>query len=112
MLPDFTGNPFHFGKGPGTTERLHETSGALSLGCKVELKPQSVRWLRRKRRDTFQYTADGRLYRELGRWGRVWMRCENEKCFNPNHMELVSVWEMGRRYQKRVVTAAKERRKW
>ncbi len=77
------------------------------FACNVLWQPRSVRWLRRKRRDVFKAL----FWIPLPYW-RIWMRCENEKCFNPSHMELVSVWEMGRRYQKRVVTKAKERRKW
>jgi hypothetical protein len=114
-------NQFPNVRRPGATERPHETSGATYLqkslvpllGCRVvTVMPRSPKWLRRKRREIFQYRDDGRLYRELGHWERVWMTCENKKCLNPSHMKRVTVWEMGRRYQKRVVTPAKERRKW
>ena len=95
--------------GPGATERPQETSGAPSLGCEEEVQPRSVKWLRRKRRLVFENCC---FPIGLPPRRRVWMRCENEKCFNPSHMELITVWEMGRRYQKKVATPAKERRKW
>ncbi len=89
------------------SERQQETSGSPSQGCEVLWGLRSVRLIRRLRIGTFE-----RVFWRMASNTRIWMRCENDRCFHPNHMELISVWEMGRRYQERVVTPAKERRKW
>ena len=92
---------------PMQRERPQKTGGSPSLGCDIEMTVRSIRWLRTHRRARFE-----RHWGPIQKDWRVWMRCENEECFNPLHMEKVTVWEMGRRMQKRAVTPAKERRKW